>query len=426
MGIFFVAQQGCQDDVQGSGPLTRDGQTRALDVDAGRQIGQSGDALPTIGQTRNDGGDADAAAQGTDECELGARRCGANSDIERCEDADGDGVSEWRSAMLCPLDQPCRDGRCQMPEQGPCEDDCTLGATQCAGDLIQDCVRNAEDCLEWTSPVACPGGLQCREDACRCDDECMPGARECTANGYRECIQNADCARWSPSQACPDGQSCVSGDCGQANCNHQCAVVGESECANGQERRCALDANLCRVWTQPQACPNGEMCVGDRCDGPPCEHQCPVLGLNECDGDQQRRCGSDARGCRIWLEPTPCPDGFVCNNGFCSRPPCDHECVAVGQEECVGDLRRRCEFDVGLCRVWGEATPCPGARVCRDRMGCVFDCEDTCDFFGQTRCRDEQMLEQCQPNAMTQCLEWRDFVACGANQVCRDGRCFAR
>ena len=123
VSTLFMAQQGCQDDVQGNGPVTRDGQTRALDVDAGQPNGQFSDALITIGSMRRDGGTRDAAARGTDACELGARRCGANSDIERCEDTDGDGVSEWRSAMPAPgSTMPGRAAKCPA---GSCDDDCT-------------------------------------------------------------------------------------------------------------------------------------------------------------------------------------------------------------------------------------------------------------------------------------------------------------
>ena len=423
---LIIVSMGCQDeDIDASST-----NNTARDISLDQSVNPSfigADSLPTIDPNDVDSqavdGGLPADANGRPACAIGSQRCGANSDVERCEDADGDGQGEWRTSMLCPLGQMCRDGECQSANGDPCAMACDLGNTQCAGELIQDCVRGDQACPIWTDPVPCPSNRQCQQGQCSCEDECAVGTQDCIGDGYRVCIQMTDCARWSDIQACPGDRPCENGECGQSNCAHECDVVGLTDCIGDRQRQCVLDDLLCRIWVGPFQCPGQQTCLNGGCSAPPCNHECPVVGFTECLGDQQRRCINDINSCRVWQDPTPCPGNFVCLNGLCSRPPCEHECIAAGQTECVGDQQRQCQLDNNFCRIWGDAQACFGGRVCR-QAGCVFECDNQCDFVGQTRCRDDQQIEQCSRDARTQCLDWQNFVQCAGNQVCRDGRCF--
>jgi hypothetical protein len=316
-----------------------------------------------------DNGSADATAEPL--CLLGERRCNADGAVELCGDEDGDGRVQWIRPMLCPLGQMCRAGQCVGEMPMACKDACEAGSGRCSGPFIERCAAGADGCLTWMQPAPCPGESQCQNGLCQAPDGCV--------------------------EQCNEGQSLCQGE-----------LI----------RQCRLGAEGCWVLSAPSPCADGLACRLNECR---CEGECAV-GQRACVGADIEHCVS-IDGCGQWAAPEPCAAGQMCANGFCQRPPCEHECIAPGQRDCVGDLQRLCEIDGNLCRVWAEPIACVGGRVCREN-GCVFVCDNECELVGTASCQGARDIQICSRDPETQCLHWSFLAQCANGQICREGRCF--
>jgi hypothetical protein len=106
-------------------------------------------------------------------------------------------------------------------ERLPCGVFCAVGELQCdgAGGGTSTCITDADDCLAWSEPAACPAATPfCTSGECRvdCDDECADDEGVCVdATTERRCGQfDADsCRDFGGNQICAGGQTCYGGRC---------------------------------------------------------------------------------------------------------------------------------------------------------------------------------------------------------------------
>ncbi len=146
-----------------------------------------------------------------------AVRCDGNA-VLTCGNFDADPTLEWSPPQACEAGQSCSNGVCADVEM--CEDECEMGAVRCQGGGTQLCGEgDADDCLDWEAVTPCLAGDACSDGACRaienCQDECDIGVAECVMGGVRSCgdFDADDCNDWSAPVACPAEQICLGGGC---------------------------------------------------------------------------------------------------------------------------------------------------------------------------------------------------------------------
>jgi hypothetical protein len=149
-------------------------------------------------------------------CTVGAVRCDGDAGVATCLAVEGCGV--WSQPVACPSVTPfCSAGICAAT----CTDECTMGTVQCDGTgATETCGQaDADSCLDWQAPVACPAAQTCSGAglcSSTCTDDCTAGATRCDGTtGVQTCGQaDADsCLEWQPSTACPAMQACSANAC---------------------------------------------------------------------------------------------------------------------------------------------------------------------------------------------------------------------
>jgi hypothetical protein len=103
-------------------------------------------------------GECVGGAACTDECSSGQAVCTGDGQRRECGDFDDDTCLELGPAAACPGGQVCREGVCETAPT--CTDDCRMNEAVCVGNQISECVTGASGCLEFTSPMACPGATE--------------------------------------------------------------------------------------------------------------------------------------------------------------------------------------------------------------------------------------------------------------------------
>jgi hypothetical protein len=103
-----------------------------------------------------------------------------------------------------------------------------------------------------------------------CGVFCTVGELRCDDGGIGKCIRDADdCLAWGEPDACPEATPfCTAGEC-RVDCADECAD-GEGACVDdATERRCGqFDADTCRDFGESVACGTGQLCYGGRCAAP--------------------------------------------------------------------------------------------------------------------------------------------------------------
>ena len=169
-----------------------------------------------------------------------------------------------------------------------CGTPCTGGEVACGSDGTMTCAMGSDGCLAWSPVTACPSDApDCSNGTCAatCSDECAAGQTECdTAFAVRTCGQfDSDaCFDWSPSVACPSGQTCSNGTCTTAPA-------------------CALDGASC---DDGNACTEDDTCASGTCSGTPKCTSAPANAIPTCAADGA--CGFQ------------CNPGFVASGSGCA------------------------------------------------------------------------------------------------------------
>ncbi len=354
------------------------------------------------------------------ECATSARRCSADGGgTVECGQFDEDECRDWGPVVPCGEGTTCSLGECTET----CQDECSAGSLRCGEGGVERCgAFDADPCLEWSQPSACPEGETCTGGICAadCQHECVGGARQCAEGGVRTCgdFDPDLCSEWGPVTPCPANQICSQGQC-QDTCSDECAE-GSRRCSLGGVQVCGeYDGDECREWSEPSPCPEGQSCSSGRCEAQ-CSDECAADAVR-CSAGGVQRCGSyDADPCLEWGLSTPCPEGSVCSQGRCEER-CSDEC-AVDTQRCVGDAVQRCgEFDGDPCLEWGEGTPCGDAQVCSGGR-CLDACQNEC-AAGARRCSASGV--QICADSPQGCTSWgavlgEGFVV-GAGLPCAEG-----
>ena len=69
-----------------------------------------------------------------------------------------------------------------------------------------------------------------------------------------------------------------------------------------------------------------------------------MLGERRCSGNAWQECGDyDPDEAYEWSGSTECPDGEICEEGYCVEEPCQDQCTFVGDTRCQGDGYQTCD-----------------------------------------------------------------------------------
>jgi N-acetylneuraminic acid mutarotase len=109
-------------------------------------------------------------------CNAGEVAC-SNDGTITCE-LGSDGCLSWSPSTSCPENAPaCSNGTCAAT----CTDECTAGQTACDTAVsVKTCGQfDADACLDWSLPTACPGGSTCSNGICGTPISCSQDGASC-------------------------------------------------------------------------------------------------------------------------------------------------------------------------------------------------------------------------------------------------------
>lgn len=285
----------------------------------------------------------------------------------------------------------------------------TAASGVCDPQLAAKCVRDATDFYR-TQQTECRGLL--RSDptdpahSAQLMFACLAGAeveykRELGQCQYQPCdLSNCEhCVNGSCQSTCPDGVSCVGGQCAgcpgdqhkcgsdcclsdQACCNHVCCPPGVTACdattgacltcsAQNCPNGCCDSQGNCQSGTDPAACGGGggacAVCgSNDVCQNQTCQTQsCLISG---------QTCGSDAQCCSSSCVSNVCcqPQNAACAGGCCGGLSCDpatNTCLPP----CAAGMRR---CDDGTCHQCCANSDCGTGQICQNG---VCQAQSSCD-----------------------------------------------
>ena len=367
----------------------------------------------------NNGGSPKCIEPCESECSTaGATRCNNDdSAVETCELNTSNGCNYWNVTTTCAEPTPLCDDS-SGDAQCVCTDLCdTAGATQCNGDVIQECAADGDQdsCLEWKDTTDCSqGGTStdtCDVDnsgnaVCVCSDECQTGDTACNGDWVQTCVADGDdddCLELADTTYCPDDgneptDTCGVDDNGDASCvcTDTCTPENSTQCDVGFEwiQTCTDgDSDGCLEWTNTTDCTQGGS-SNDVCDDSGGSAQCVATCTNDCTEQEldTTRCGTDGTndivetcqvggdGCRHWLLTDTCTDttpacAVVDNTAQCV---CVDECDTAG-ESCNGNIPEHCVVGADGCNDLTQDDACAADEVCEVYSGlsqCVVSCTE--------------------------------------------------
>ncbi len=172
-------------------------------------------AVTACGSDQKCSGGACVAAQTcTDACTNGAKECSGNG-YRTCSKG-SNGCTSWSAVTPCGDGKTCTNNTCV----DVCKNECSKGEVVCnaAGTGYKAC-NSSGACLVWSAEVSCGEGFICEGGKClekgvACENECTAGMTECIGNGVRSCTKNAvGCDVWSATQTCGANETCSAGEC---------------------------------------------------------------------------------------------------------------------------------------------------------------------------------------------------------------------
>lgn len=197
----------------------------------------------------------------------------------------------------------------------------------------------------------CQDGWDCNDGVCQCAPQC--GGKECGNDGCGgSCGQCEDGLFCNWNGLCDCTLDCLGRDCGSDGCGGSCGTCSaDAYCSPGgncipfvcQPGSVACDGDIKMIcnsdgeWTSLGACATGSFCQGGQCLPWLCQPDTTI-----CENGAVRTCSQNGAG---WLDPVPCPQDMVCQQGVC---------VPAGD---CGDIP-----EVGCCDA-GRAFVCAGGTI---------------------------------------------------------------
>ena len=313
------------------------------------------------------------SAECVEECSEGSTRCLGTGSVQACGQADSDPCLDWSTVDPCPEGQSCDRGAC---DASTCHDDCSDGERSCQGNAVTVCGHyDADDCLDWGPPTACPDGQSCNAGACapigQCADECTVGV--CWGDSYRSCGQ-------FDLDACQDlgpVMSCVSNDpCFEPGCDsHDGCLSTAKLCGNPPEAHC-VDGDTLEVFDPAGTCVEGDCTYESRqVDCPSCPNCDPCADVT-C--NEKKPCFESVGTCSNgyceygFADGEDCDDGDACTvEDECASGVCVGEtvvCDQPGPSECISDVLLHTYESLGACDT-GQCSYEATDQVCPN--GCV-------------------------------------------------------
>ncbi|MFO7567494.1 MAG: choice-of-anchor L domain-containing protein [Enhygromyxa sp.] len=298
---------GCADEDIGATTFTSGAGTEAGDGDGdgdGNEGAEAeagdGDGDPTGDGDSTGDGDGDSTGDGDGDSTGDGD---GDGDGDSTGDGDGDDDPPCQSDADCvDNDAPICDGNGECVPCTPDNDVCAIGQ-YCTNDNV--CVVGCLDDQDCPNDLVCGDNNTCT--GCVMDAHCPLGSI-CDAG---DCVPGC-----TDQQPCQDGFSCCGGDC--------------KDLTNDPEY-CGSCDNSCPDF------PNAEdMCVGGMCTPGACE------GLwNDCDGDPNNGCETQAQCACVPGEEISCYTGFPANTegvGVCKAGTRTCNAMGTGYGACVGQV----------------------------------------------------------------------------------------
>lgn len=216
------------------------------------------------------------------------------------------------------------------------------------------------------------------------------------------------------------------------SCSNLC-LAGETKCLNDSVAlTCTEQADGCRNFGSPERCGSNEMCMAGECvpsgsnnDAPnQCTSTCTNGDPPICKNGQVVTCADhDNNGCLSYGNAMECTGDTVCQGGMCVEVTCENPCTE-GTARCDGELLQTCETNPKTgCLEFTPGNECAAGQTC---MGdaCVeeINCEDECPA-GEKLCGPGGTPRACEDSDGDGCVEYVDKAECGAGQECRGGEC---
>jgi len=239
------------------------------------------------------------------------------------------------------------------------------------GDGFRDMACGGNDCNDRDRAIN-PGAVESCASAR--DVNCDGMTPMCPSN--TTCV-NGLCAPQCVEGACPEGQTCVTGDGGSAYClPTPCANV---TCPAGQ----VCGPRGCQDPCDGARCPVGEVCRGGACVNPCAGTLCPPR--QHCEG------GRCVPNCPC----IACTGGATCNEG---RGRC--EAAGCGRLMCPAESLVDCTGETPRCIRPCEGVTCPIGSRCDAILGrCVADRCAGVSCPAGTRCSAGQCVRDARPDA---------------------------
>ena len=203
-------------------------------------------------------------------------------------------------------------------------------------------------------------------------------------------------------------------------CDSDC-TVDTFVCEGNQLKKCTSDADGCTSWELVETCSKEQTCNSKqgKCLGD-CKDAC-TAGDKKCADGGIATCETVNSGCTVWGNPVDCGENKRCDaeTQKCVDG-CVDECLS-GEMKCTNGGMKTCgQYDNDACTEWSASEPCGTGKKCSDdEKSCVNACGDACKP-GEMKC-DGETLKQCKLDDDA-CPTWSTIETCSEGTVCNATR----